>query len=346
MTALAVQNDTAVKGAPIIAHPWGDFDTVLRHAEKARVSGEPNRAHAFFARAIELNPNEPRAWAGLAATAPTLDEAIISWAYTFALAPDNLEAKSELDARVQERLVRARRVDAAVLSALGRTLAQVGQRPWAYRLLLRATELDPRHEEAWLWRAGVAADNEETIACLKQVLLNNPDNQQARVGLKWAEARATPAAAPVSADAAQEAESFFDQGQRALRTGNMERAYDFFRGATNFNPEHESAWYWRGSVAPNTDDALACMERVLTLNPQNATAKDALWLLRIRKIREAVKRTPVQTENASAARSAWRASSRARRGRGAVLSILVSIVIILPSIAIAGWIWLTLIPGR
>jgi len=109
MTALAVQNDTAVKDTPIIAHPWGDFDTVLRHAEKARVSGEPNRAYAFFARAIELNPNEPRAWAGLAPTAPTLDEAIISWAYTLALAPDNLEAKSELDARVQERLVRARR---------------------------------------------------------------------------------------------------------------------------------------------------------------------------------------------------------------------------------------------
>jgi 4-hydroxybutyryl-CoA dehydratase/vinylacetyl-CoA-Delta-isomerase len=51
-------------------------------------------------------------------------------------------------------------VDAAVLGALGRTLAQVGQNPWAYRLLVRATELDPRSEESWLWRAGVAAANE------------------------------------------------------------------------------------------------------------------------------------------------------------------------------------------
>ena len=340
------QTDAAIQATPIVTQPWGDFDTVLRHAEKARGAGDANRAHTFFARAIELNPNEARAWAGLAATAPTLDEAIMSWAYTLALAPDNLDARSELDASVQERLVRARRVDAAVLGALGRTLAQVGQRPWAYRLLVRATELDPRSEESWLWRAGVAEANDEMIFCLKQVLLNNPDNQQARAGLKWAEARAIPAPAPVTPDAAQEAESFFEQGQHALRTGNMERAYDFFRGATNLNPQHESAWYWRGSSAPNTDDAIASMERVLALNPQNATAKDALWLLRINKVREHVQRPSAQSEShAPTAQSAGRESNRAPRSRGARLSIFIALAIVILAIAIAVWIWLTVVAG-
>ena len=330
----------------MLTQPWSDVDTVLRHAEKARTAGDGKRAHTFFARAIELNQNDARAWAGLAATAPTLDEAIISWAYTLALAPDNLDARSELDARVQERLVRARRADAAVLSALGRTLAQVGQHPWAYRLLLRATELDPRSEEAWLWRAGVAEGNDETIFCLKQVLLNNPDNQQARAGLKWAEARAVPAPAPASADAIQEAESFFEQGQHALRTGNLTRAYDFFRGATNLNPQHESAWYWRGSSAPDTDDAIASMERVIALNPQNATAKDALWLLRIKKIRETTRRPATRAESAApTARPARRESQRAQRSRGAWLSILIASAILLLAIAVAVWIGLTLISG-
>ena len=342
------QTDTAIKATPIITQPWGDFDTVLRHAEKARSASDVNRAHTFFARAIELNPNDARAWAGLAATAPTLDEAIMSWAYTLALAPDNLDARSELDASVQERLVRARRVDTAVLGALGRTLAQVGQNPWAYRLLVRATELDPRSEESWLWRAGVAEANDETIFCLKQVLLNNPDNQQARAGLKWAEARVIPAPAPVSSDAVQEAESFFEQGQHALRSGNMERAYDFFRGATNLNPQHESAWYWRGSSAPNTDDAIASMERVLALNPQNATAKDALWLLRIKKVREHAQRASAQSESpAPTVQSAWRESNRAPRERGARLSIFIAIAIaiVILAIVIAVWIGLTLVPG-
>ncbi len=343
---MADQTVTEVKSTPIITQPWGDFDTVLRHAEKARAANDLNRAHTFFARAIELNPNDARAWAGLAATAPTLDEAIMSWAYTLALAPDNLDARGELDTCVQERLVRARRVDAAVLGALGRTLAQVGQRPWAYRLLVRSTELDPRSEEGWLWRAGVAEENDETIFCLKQVLLNNPDNQQARAGLAWAEARAMPVQAPVTADAAQESESFFEQGQHALRTGSMERAYDFFRGATNLNPQHESAWYWRGSSAPNLDDAIASMEHVLALNPQNATAKDALWLLRIKKLRENAQRvTEQRAERSPNNQAAWRKANRTRRPRGRLLSIAIAITIITLAIVIAIWIWLTLIPG-
>jgi len=335
---LAAQTDpTTIKGTPILAQPWGDFDTVLRHADKARRGGDRGRAHTLFARAIELNPSDARAWAGIATCAPTSDEAIISWAYTLALAPDNLDATSELDTFVQDRLMRARRVDAPVLCALGRTLAQVGQKPWAYRLLQRATELDPRSEEAWLWRAGVAADNDETIACLKQVLLNNPDHPQARAGLQWAEARSAPPPAPVSADVAQEAESFFEQGQHALRTGNLARAYDFFRGATNLNPQHESAWYWRGSAAPNTDDAIASMEQVLALNPENATAKDALWLLRIKKIRENAKRVSSQGENAPSAREMQRRSGAARWWRGAILFVLAVSVILLLALIVAVW---------
>jgi tetratricopeptide (TPR) repeat protein len=341
---LSVQPDAATTVASTATQPWGDLETVLRHAEQALHAGDVNRAHTFFARAVELDTNAARAWAGLAATAPIRDEAIISWAYTLALTPDDLNARSELDACVQERLVQARRVDAPVLSALGRTLAQVGQRPWAYRLLARATELDPRSEEAWLWRAGVTDDNNETIACLKQVLLNNPDHPQAHAGLKWAEARLIPAPAPVSADAAQEAESFFEQGQHALRTGSIERVYDFFRGATNLNPQHESAWYWRGSAAPNPDEAIASMERVLALNPRNATAKDALWLLRIKKIRETIRRTADQRQrNASSAPSAAPTVKCAPSRRGTVLSLLATLAIVALGVAVAVWIWWTII---
>jgi tetratricopeptide (TPR) repeat protein len=328
-------NDPTVKTTPISAQPWGDFDTVMRHAEKARLGGDRNRAHTFFARAIELHPNDARAWAGLATCAPTPDEAIISWAYALALAPENLDAKSELDAFVQDRLVRARRVDAPVLVALGRTLAQVGQKPWAYRLLQRATELDPLNEEAWLWRAGVAAENDETIYCLKQVLLNNPDHPQARAGLEWAEARRAPAPAPVAPDAAQEAESFFEQGQHALRTGNMARAYDFFRGATNLNPQHESAWYWRGSAAPTTDDAIASMEHVLALNPENATARDALWLLRIKKIRENAQHLSARANPAPTAQALG--SRRTGRIISVILFLLTICVIVLLAIAAVVW---------
>lgn len=335
---MTTPDDLTITGTPIIAQPWSDFDTVMRHAEKARAAGDRARAQTFFARAVELAPNDARAWAGLASSAPTSDEAIISWAYTLTLAPNNLEAKSELDALVQERLARARRVDAPVLVALGRTLAQVGQKPWAYRLLQRATELDPRNEEAWLWRAGIAPDNDETIFCLKQVLEQHPNHPQARAGLEWAQARAAPAPAAVADDATEEAVSFFEQGQHALRSGNLTRAYDFFRNATNLDPQSESAWYWRGSCAPTTDDAIASMERVLALNPNNQTAKDALWLLRIKKIRENAQRVSKLAESAPPSR---RAAPRARRARGAWVSLLLSLVILTLGVLIALWIWFT-----
>ena len=336
-------NDSTIQGTPIIAQPWSDFDTVMRHAEKARVAGDRERAHTFFARAVELQPNDARAWAGLASSASTPDEAIIGWAYTLTLAPENLEAKGELDALVQERIVRARRPDAPVLVALGRTLAQVGQKPWAHRLLQRATELDPQNEEAWLWRAGVATDNNETLACLNQVLALNPEHPQARAGLEWAKSRVTPEPAPASSEETAEAESFFEQGQHALRTGNLTRAYEFFRGATNLNPQHESAWYWRGSCAPTTDDAIACLERVLTLNPNNQTAKDALWLLRIKKIRENAQRAAPATSIAPSPRAT--APPRRRRALGKVLSLLVSLAIIGVALVIALWIWLNFFAG-
>lgn len=335
---MTTSNETTIQGTPIIAQPWGDFETVMRHADKARAAGDRSRAHTFYARAVELAANDARAWAGLAASASTSDEAIISWAYTLTLAPDNLEAKSELDALVQDRLARARRVDVPVLIALGRTLAQVGQKPWAYRLLQRATEIDPRNEEAWLWRAGIAPDNDETIFCLEQVLAQNPDHPQARAGLEWARARATPTPTAPSSEAADEATSFFEQGQHALRTNNLARAYEFFRGATHLNPQFESAWYWRGSCAPTTDDAIASMEHVLALNPNNQTAKDALWLLRIKKIRENAQRVSNLTDSTP---SAPLAPPRARRARGIVLSLIVSLVIIGLGVLIAVWVWLT-----
>jgi Flp pilus assembly protein TadD len=347
-----------VQGTPIITDPWGDFDTVMRHAERARVNGDRAKAHTFFARAVELRQNDGRAWMGLAQSAPTLDEAIIGWANALALMPRNLEAQSELDAVVRERIAQAQTVDVPVLVALGRTLAQLGQKPWAHRLLQRATELDARNEEAWLWRAGVTPDNDEAIFCLKQVLAQHPNHPQALAGLKWAESRSA-SAAPIAEDTAKEAASFLEQGQHALRLGNLERAYDFFRLATELNPQNESAWYWRGSTAPNLDEAITSMERVLDINPKNQTAKDTLWLLRVKKIREDVQRRktvtatplaepPVTAPSATPARvpSSRPTPSRARRRYTFVMSILVSILIIVLAIGTTIWIWLNFFVGK
>lgn len=352
---MSTSPDLTLRGTPIITDPWSDFDTVMRHAERARINGDRAKAHTFFARAVELRQNDGRAWIGLAQCALTLDEAIMGWANALALLPGNLEAQSELDTVVQERLASTHTADVPTLVALGRTLAQLGQKPWAYRLLQRATELDAHNAEAWLWRAGVTSDHEEALFCLRQVLARHPHHPQALAGLKWIQAHL--ASETVSADAAKEAESFLAQGQQALRTGHLERAYEFFRLATELNPQNESAWYWRGSTAHLLDDAITSMERVLAINPHNQTAKDTLWLLRIKKIREEVQRRMADTSaspsepapagpNTAPTSVSSRHSQRTRRRDTFVVSLLISLLIILLGVGVTIWIGLNFFAGK
>jgi ferric-dicitrate binding protein FerR (iron transport regulator) len=117
----------------------------------------------------------------------------------------------------------------------------------------------------------------------------------------------------------------------------MARAYDFFRGATNLNPQHESAWYWRGSAAPTTDDAIASMERVLALNPENATARDALWLLRIKRIRENAQHISERAHHAPTAQALQAHASRTRRIVGAILFLLIASILFLLAVAAIVW---------
>ena len=77
----------------------------------------------------------------------------------------------------------------AELVRSGQQLARTGYRLAAFRLFCQALEIDPGHEEAWLWRAGTSQEPEETIRCLERVLQINPENSRARRGLSELQAR-------------------------------------------------------------------------------------------------------------------------------------------------------------
>lgn len=77
----------------------------------------------------------------------------------------------------------------------GIAAARGGQRRIAAGLLTKAVQLDPRHEQAWLWLSGVLDDPKDTEFCLQAVLKLNPANGQAHKGLVWLQQR-PPASAP------------------------------------------------------------------------------------------------------------------------------------------------------
>lgn len=99
-----------------------------------------------------------------------------------------------------EAAVKAYGKEAERLFQRGVAAARGGQRRVAAGLLIRAVQLDPRHEAAWLWLSGVLDDPHDVAFCLRAALRINPNNQRALSALRWLEERKlqTPPATEVS----------------------------------------------------------------------------------------------------------------------------------------------------
>ncbi len=73
--------------------------------------------------------------------------------------------------------------EAARLLQEGIAAFKAGRKDEARRLLTRATELDERNENAWLWLSAVVDSLENQQICLENVLALNPNNTRALKGL-------------------------------------------------------------------------------------------------------------------------------------------------------------------
>ncbi len=280
--------DSTLLNSETTTPPWDDLETVLRHAEQAQADRDSKRAYTFYARATELDSNNASAWAGRAATTPDVDDEIVSWAYTLALAPDNIQARIRLEQSLAEKVETSAIGDASTLYALARDLAEAGQKEYAHRLAARATELDDTKEEYWVWRAGLADDIRETISALNQALALNPESAAAQAGLNWALVQQAKAVSPATPSAAEEARQFLAEGRAQLEKGDRELAYEMFKHATEMDQRNEEAWFLRGITVEDKeiDEALTCMEQVLAINPGHDEAKGKRSWLRVRKLRE------------------------------------------------------------
>ena len=137
----------------------------------------------------------------------------------------------------------------------GIAASKVGDKPRARQLLHQSVGVDPRCEAGWLWLAGLAESPAEALGHLLRVLEINPGHERAR-----AAARAARLQAGVAAARAKD-----PTGARAL-----------LRGALAEDPDNEMALHWLATVAESPQDSVACLERVLALNPANDRARGAL----------------------------------------------------------------------
>lgn len=76
----------------------------------------------------------------------------------------------------------------------GKQAARQGDHEQAHRLFRQAIEIDPYHEQVWLWLASVVKDDADRRVCFENVLEINPSNPMARRQLMLLEEQASVAA--------------------------------------------------------------------------------------------------------------------------------------------------------
>lgn len=147
--------------------------------------------------------------------------------------------------------------------------AQAGNRSEARHLLLRVTESDPRNENAWLWLASISEYPEELLVFLKNVLEINPDNERA---IEWTKATKSLLA-----------KTFVQRGIDASNDGQVDFANQCFNHALAQDENNELAWLWMASITDSDEEKEAYLQKVLSLDPNNAEAHAGLSVVLDRK---------------------------------------------------------------
>jgi len=152
----------------------------------------------------------------------------------------------------------SRSAEAANLLRDGIKAAQSGDRAGARSLLLRAAELDPQSEKAWLWLSSISEYPEELLSFLTRVLEINPENERA---IEWS-----------AATTALLAKNLVQRGIEAAESSQFDAAAELFDQAVGHDERNVSAWLWLASLAKSNDEKLAYYQKVLEFEPENETA--------------------------------------------------------------------------
>ena len=160
------------------------------------------------------------------------------------------------DAAVNERTIEANNALREGVKA-----AQAGDRAKARAALLRASELDPRSESAWLWLASISEYPEELVVFLNNVLEINPRNARAN---EWMTATKTLLA-----------KTFVQRGIDAVDSGHKELAAQYFDQALEHDQRNTTAWLWLANLSESNEGKLTYLEKVLEFDPENEAARTA-----------------------------------------------------------------------
>lgn len=267
---------------------WDNPIEVLTRAREAQKLGNSEMAYQLFVRSSELAPNNVAGWRGRAETGTHPDEALISWGYAAALAPNDAQLGQELDMSVNQRVESSASRDVPTLLALGQELARVGLTSDARTLLHRAAELDRSSSDSWVWLAATEEDPKLAETDLQQVLACNPQDPRALAGLEALGATAKHVKVEPTARAAPQEDQLarlMREGEEALAKGDKLTAHEFFIVASSLANNDPIPWMRRAETTEDIDEALMCYDQALVAKSDLQEARDRRTTLQLKKAR-------------------------------------------------------------
>ncbi len=174
----------------------------------------------------------------------------------------NVSALPLVDNQVFEGIGLSATPELELLLKKGIKAAQDGDREQARKLLSHATAVDPACEDAWMWLASISEYPEELLAFLNRVLEINPENERAA---EWR-----------TATRSLLAKTFVQRAIAANDEGSATRAEQCLDQALALDNNYETAWFWKAALAPDDDEKLAFLDRILRINHENQDALNAV----------------------------------------------------------------------
>ena len=159
--------------------------------------------------------------------------------------------------------------------------AQDGNRAEARHLLLQATELEPKNENAWLWLASISEYPEELLIFLSNVLSVNPQNERA---LEWEKSTKSLLS-----------KTFVQRGIEASKDAQSAFAKQCFLQAIVHDDKNEMAWLWLASISEIIEEKKSHLQKVLTINPNNEMALSSLKSVKNEMAQMLLRKAQVET---------------------------------------------------
>jgi tetratricopeptide (TPR) repeat protein len=245
------------------------LEEAMQRGIAASEAGEKEEAHRIFQEISSRFPEAMEVWIWLGWNSTSLDESDAAFQRAYALDPNSEEARLGLRYVNSQRASQQEQPQAAAPQFItgdtdtqgninfmlnveeqmqvGIAAIQTGDKAAAYSTFRQIVAAEPGLAEAWVWLGGTTTDMGEAESAFRRALEFEPDNEEARLGLRWVGLRKQVLQQPspedmpqVKTEPVQEPAPLYAGFFKPYDTGELLR-----RGETPVEPEKKSGLFGR-----------------------------------------------------------------------------------------------------